>query len=153
MTVAIRRNLKIAPRYYGPFKVIPMVGQVAYELDLPLEAKIYPVVHISCFKKKLGEGIQACSNLPNITPDGFLEPKPERILQRRLKKKGNVAGVEVLVQWTGMEEADATWEDLTSRIRCLNHDDFVSVLELPRVDLITFGRVVGESEESLKEEE
>ncbi|KAA8534356.1 hypothetical protein F0562_031893 [Nyssa sinensis] len=68
MIVALRRNLKIVPRYYGLFKVIRRVGQVVYELDLPPEAKIYPVFHIPCLKKKLGEGIQACANLLKITP-------------------------------------------------------------------------------------
>lgn len=84
------------------------MGQVAYELDLPPEAKIYPLFHILCLKRKLGEGIQACAHLSLITSEGSLELEPERILQKRLKRKENVAGVQVLVQWPGANEEDAT---------------------------------------------
>jgi hypothetical protein len=51
-------------------------------------------------------------DLPILTPDGTLTPEPEAILERRLKKKGNRAGAEVLVKRKGMTESDATWEDL-----------------------------------------
>jgi hypothetical protein len=34
------------------------------------------------------------------------------VLLRRLKKKGNRAGTELLIQWKGTTEQDATWEDL-----------------------------------------
>lgn len=43
--------------------------------------------------------------------DGTLSPEPEEILERRLKKKGNRAGVELLVKWKGTEVEDATWID------------------------------------------
>lgn len=57
MTVAMWRKLKIAPWYYGPFRVIRKVGQVAYELDLPPKTNIYLIFHISYLKKELGEGV------------------------------------------------------------------------------------------------
>ena len=34
-----------------------------------------------------------------------------------MKKKGNRVGVEVLLQWRGLVEEDATWEDLDN-LRC-----------------------------------
>lgn len=46
MIVSMLRNLKIASRFYRPFKVVRKVGQVAYELDLPPKAKIYPIFHV-----------------------------------------------------------------------------------------------------------
>ncbi|KAJ4753877.1 polyprotein [Rhynchospora pubera] len=38
-------------------------------------------------------------------------PPGSQIISRRLIKKGNVAGVEVLVKWTNTDEDDATWVD------------------------------------------
>lgn len=40
-----------------------------------------------------------------------MAPEPKRIIERRLKKKGNRAGIDFLVQWKGTSEEDATWVD------------------------------------------
>jgi len=45
-------NLK--PRFYGPYKVVRKVGEIAYELELPPNRKIDNVFHVSCLKKVLG---------------------------------------------------------------------------------------------------
>jgi len=49
--------------------------------------------------------------LPLVTPDGTLTPEPEKILLRRLKRKGKRAAIELLVQWKGTTEEEATWVD------------------------------------------
>ena len=43
--------------------------------------------------------------------ESTLVPEPENILERSLKKKGNHAGVECLVQWKVSNVEDATWMD------------------------------------------
>ena len=40
-----------------------------------------------------------------------MAPEPKKILERRLKKKGNRAGVDVLIQWKGANKEYATWVD------------------------------------------
>lgn len=45
--VAHQRDLKLAPRYYGPFPVLQRVGAVAYHLDLPPLANINATFHVS----------------------------------------------------------------------------------------------------------
>ena len=111
VTVAVRKNLKLAPRYFGPFKVIQRIGTVAYKLELPEGSKIYPVFHVSCLKKKVGDRVNPNPKLPRMMNDGTLSPEPEEILERRLKKKRNRAGVDLLVKWKGTEVEDATWID------------------------------------------
>lgn len=38
---------------------------------------------------------------------------PVSILQMQMVRKGNVAAVKVLIQWSNLPPEDATWEDMT----------------------------------------
>jgi len=114
LTVAARQNLKLSPRYYGPFPILKRIGQAAYRLDLPQESLIFPVFLVSNLKKKLGDNTSVNPYLPLVTPDGTLTPEPEKLLHRKLKHKGNRAAMELLVQWkdTTEEETWMDWEEL-----------------------------------------
>ena len=94
--------------YYGPYKVLARVGEVAYHLDLPSTSRIHPVIHVSQLKKAVGANVQVQPILPS--PLDILQV-PTRILQRRLRQKGPVAVSQALVQWSGQPESLATWED------------------------------------------
>jgi hypothetical protein len=45
-SVALRSSHKLSFRYFGPYKILQHVGQVAYKLELPPDARIHPVVHV-----------------------------------------------------------------------------------------------------------
>ena len=77
---------KIKPRFYGPYKVVRKVGEVAYELELPKESKIHNVFHVSNLKKTVGQHIAASIELPPLDDEEILVTILERILQVRERK-------------------------------------------------------------------
>lgn len=48
-SLARKRCEKLAPKFYGPYKIIEEIGEVAYRL-LPPEAVIHNVFHVSQLK-------------------------------------------------------------------------------------------------------
>lgn len=112
MTVAARKNLKLSPRFYGPFQVVEKIGSVAYRLDLPVQAQIHPVFHVSQLKRKVGTQVAPIQQLPPVTSLGTLGPEPVEILSRRLVRHGHLPITEVLVRWQDQSPDDATWEKL-----------------------------------------
>ncbi|GMI66113.1 hypothetical protein HRI_000280600 [Hibiscus trionum] len=110
-SVQKRTSHKLAPKWFGPFKITDRVGEVAYHLQLPEGSRIHPVFHVSQLKKHIGDAI--CSDeLPIVGPDGGIMKEPVRILDRRIGKRAGRAVTEVLVEWTNSFPEDATWEVL-----------------------------------------
>lgn len=81
---------------------------MAYRLELPPSSRVHPVFHVSLLKKCVGPGRQVSPQFP--TAD-YAFQVPVRILQSRVKQMGQRTIAQVLVQWSGMLETEATWED------------------------------------------
>lgn len=54
-SLAKKRCEKLSPKFYGPYRMLERIGQVAYRLELPREATIHNVFHASQLNKKVGE--------------------------------------------------------------------------------------------------
>jgi hypothetical protein len=95
----MRKNMKLSPRFFGPFKILQRIGYVAYRLDLPSEARIHPVFHVSCLKQKVGQHINPLSTLPPVDANGEIQLEPEQIVEHRVVKKHGRSFTEVLIKW------------------------------------------------------
>lgn len=111
VTLAVQKNLKLAAKYYGPFRVIQKIGQVAYKLQLPDGCKIHPVFHISLLKKRVGQGNVVITEPPIVSDDGQLKLEPIAVLDRRIVERNNQAVTQVLISWANLDEEESTWED------------------------------------------
>ena len=71
-----KKDNKLAPKYYGPYKVLQKIGSMAYKLELPSSSCIHLVFHVSCLKKVIGEKIPVQAMLPELDEEGkfILEP-------------------------------------------------------------------------------
>lgn len=102
VTMAVRSNIKLTSKYYGPFQGIERIGAVAYIFNLPLGTTIHPVFHISQLKKRIGSHIIPQPKLPMVGIDGEILAQPIAVLDKRLIKKGNKVVVEIVVQWANL---------------------------------------------------
>ncbi|XP_026410493.1 uncharacterized protein LOC113305693 [Papaver somniferum] len=109
-SLVLRRNLKLAAKYYGPFTVLQKIGSVAYKLLLPAEARIHPVFHVSQLKK-IGAQHIISPTLPVINTEGQVLAIPAAALDSRVIVRNCVSVPQLLIQWTNASAADATWED------------------------------------------
>jgi hypothetical protein len=102
---------KLAFKYFGPFHVLERIGKAAYKLDLPEEARIHPVFHVSQLKPFSPNYTPVFSELPATAALDREDLLPETVLQRRLVKKGSKAVPQARIKWRGLPIEVATWED------------------------------------------
>uniref|UniRef100_A0A1J3HBK6 Transposon Tf2-6 polyprotein n=1 Tax=Noccaea caerulescens TaxID=107243 RepID=A0A1J3HBK6_NOCCA len=106
LTIARRFCQKLAAKYFGPFEIVERVGKAAYRLNLPVEAKIHPVFHVSQLKQVIGPTHAVSALSPSTDDLEQIVVEPEIVLDSRYSDQG---GLELLVQWLGYEADDATW--------------------------------------------
>jgi hypothetical protein len=66
---------KLKPRYIGPYRVAELINDVAVRLDLPPQARIHDVFHVSALKKFSGVPPSIPPALPPIH-HGVVTPEP-----------------------------------------------------------------------------
>jgi hypothetical protein len=98
-SLAPRSNMKLAFKFFGPFRILQRIGSVAYELELPASSTIHPVFHVSQLKQ--AKGTQSVS--PTLPTDASAFQFPEHVLQRRMTS-GDQPVLQGLVKWSGMPE-------------------------------------------------
>ena len=111
---ADKRTPKFTYKYIGPFSIKRVIGQNAYELDLPAQLQIHPVLNISRLKT-YHDGQQKFPDRP--APE--TRPPPEASsegdastfeVKSILAKRGSGSRTQYLVEWVGYPRWEATWE-------------------------------------------
>jgi hypothetical protein len=59
-----KNDKKLAPKYYGPYKLLQRIGSMDYKLDFPPSSCVHPVFHVYFLKKVIGNKILVKTILP-----------------------------------------------------------------------------------------
>jgi hypothetical protein len=92
----------------GAFPIVQKIGTIPYKLELPSEASIHIVFHVSQLKKAVGSKIQVTSWSQQLSEYQI----PEKILHKRLITHGMHTMVQVLIEWSASLESLSMWEDM-----------------------------------------
>ena len=101
---------KLAPKRYGPFRILKKVSDIMYQLELPPQWKIHNVFHTSLLTPYT-ETEQHGPNYPEPPPDiieGEAEFEVEQIVDSR--RTGRKKTLEYHVRWKGYSPAHDSWE-------------------------------------------
>jgi hypothetical protein len=86
--IAPRSNQKLSFKFYGPFKIVAQVGKVAYRLELPPEAKIHPIVHVSQLKQHIPASVVVDEDITTIPVDHSIALRPVNFQASLMVQKG-----------------------------------------------------------------
>ena len=111
-SIALRRNLKLSSKYYGPYKVLEKIGPVAYRLELPQGSTMHPVFHVSLLKPSAKRAV-VHSQPRTLTKEGEVKITPAAVLARRTLQRHGRDVEQALIQWENLDTAYATWEDVS----------------------------------------
>jgi len=79
------KDNKLAPKYYGLYKVLQRIGIMVYKLELPTYSCVYPILHVSWLKKVINNKIPIQNIFLDISEDGKIVLEPETIMETRIK--------------------------------------------------------------------
>jgi hypothetical protein len=74
---------KLAPKFYGPFRINKKISKVTYGLEFPDNCCIHNVFHVSCLKKVLGKAQPTQTKILEFDDEGRIILELEGILPLR----------------------------------------------------------------------
>jgi len=82
-----KKDNKLSPEHYGPYKVLQKIGTMAYKLELHATSRVHPVFHVSCLKKVIGNKLPVQTILPEHDEEGKIILEPEAIIETRTRQR------------------------------------------------------------------
>ena len=80
-----KKDNKLSPKYYGPYKVLQNIGTMAYKLEFHASSRVHPVFHVSCLKKVIGDNIPVQTISLELDEEGKIILEPEAIIDTRIR--------------------------------------------------------------------
>ena len=80
-----KKDNKLSPKYYVPYKVLQNIGTMAYKLELPTSSRVHPIFHVSCLKKLIGENLLVQTILTELDEEGKIILEPEAVMETRTR--------------------------------------------------------------------
>ena len=84
-----KKDNKLSPKYYGPYKVLHKIGTMAYKLELPASSWVHSVFHVSCLKKVIGDKLLVQIMFPKFDEEGKIISEPEVVMENGTQKLEN----------------------------------------------------------------
>ena len=106
-----KKDNKLFPKYYGPYKVLQNIGTMEYKLELHASSWVHPVFHVSCLKKVIGDKILVQTIFPKLDEEEKIILEPKAVTERRNWQLRNRSILEYLIKWKNLPTEDSTWED------------------------------------------
>jgi len=53
-----KKDNKLSPKYYGPYKVLENIGSMAYKLEHPASSRVHPIFYVACLNKVIGDKVR-----------------------------------------------------------------------------------------------
>ena len=78
-----KKDNKLSPKYYGPYKVLQKIGTMAYKLELLAPSRVHPIFHVSYLKKVIGENLPVQTIFPELDEEGKIILEPEAVMETR----------------------------------------------------------------------
>ena len=103
-------SAKLAPKRYGPFKVLKEISPIIYRLELPPHRTLHNVFHASLltpYQETTEHGINFHEPPPELI-EGEEEYEVERVLNSW--RHGRTKKLQFLIQWKGYSAAHDSWE-------------------------------------------
>jgi len=120
-SVQARGNQKLAFRFFGPYKILQRVGEVAYKLDLPSSSQVHPVVHVSQLKKHVPPLTPVSTSLASLASVTDIALEPLQIIEHAYVPHGGATATRVRIRWTGLPPDMTSWEDANDLCRRYPH--------------------------------
>ena len=78
-----KKDNKLSPKYYSPYKVLQNIGTMAKKLELPDSLGVHPVFHVSCLKNVIGENLPIQAVLRELDEEGKIILEHEAVMEIR----------------------------------------------------------------------